>query len=59
MICVNTYITQFESGGKLWVGIDIRAKSWEKAQEYINQQELTYLTIVGKLGFSFYGYEFN
>ena len=56
---VDTYITEFESGGKLWAGIDIIAKSWEEAQEYINQQDLNYLTLVGKARFSFYMFEFN
>jgi len=59
MILIDTYITEFESQGKLWTGINIKAKSWEEAQEYINQQGLSYLTLVGKARFSFYMFEFN
>jgi len=59
MIHFNTYLTEVESKGKLWTGPDIKAKSWEKAQEYINQNGLGYLIIVGKARFSFDMFEFN
>ena len=59
MINTDTYLTEFESNGKLWAGPDIKAKSWDEAQNYINQHGLGYVTIVGKLYFSFYMFEFN
>ena len=59
MILFDTYITEFESHGNLWAGIDIKAKSWEEAQKYIDQQGLSYLTLVGKARFRFYVFEFN
>jgi hypothetical protein len=59
MVLENIYITEFTSNGKLWAGKDIEANSIEEAQKYINQQGLGYLTIVGKVYFKFYVFEFN
>jgi hypothetical protein len=59
MILIDIYITEFESRGKFWAGIDIKARSWEEAQKYITQHGLDYLTLVGKAYFNFYMFEFN
>ena len=38
MIHNNTYITEFESKGKLWDGPNIEAKSWGKITEDATSQ---------------------
>lgn len=59
MYYCDTFITQFEAGGKIWAGTDIIAKSWDEAQKFIDDNGFNHLTIVGKLYFRFKNYEFN
>ena len=59
MIHNDTYITTLYSNGECWAGPHITAKSFEEAEKYAEENEMGYLTIEGKLGFSFEIYELN
>ncbi len=59
MIHNNIYITELNVDGEQWGGPRIMAKSFQEADEYIENNGMGYLNVIGKLGFSFEIYELN
>ena len=59
MIHYNTYITQLRANGVPWAGPNIKANSFNEAGEFINKNGMGYLSIEGRLGFSFETHELN